>query len=190
MAFTPDIISSGDYGDIRLSIGLSATDTTNVPDATIEARPYLQRVELLVKRQVTAWETLIDSGDSEYDADRANLLRSGVVLATAGSLAALYFAARVGEEVSRTSVGPFATQYRTGPEWQTLAEDLAAAAARDLQEAESWSTVPERVTLISRAGPTRKAATGEHTMTRTEWREYLIPDALRGRTYPDVDYDD
>jgi len=113
-----------------------------------------------------------------------------VVLVTASYLAAGWFAARVGEEVTRTGIGPYSTQYRTGPEWMALAAGLLAASARDIQEAESWSSTPERATLISAAGPTRKAAAGEHTMTAQEWREYLIPDVLRGRTWRDIDFND
>lgn len=182
MSYAPAIIATSDYPDVRLALGLDATDTTTLADAVIEGRPYLQWVERVVKQRFTTYATILsDAGD------KAEALKDGVVLATAAMVARGYLAARTSEEVQRTTVGPYTTQYRPGPEWTALADDLAERAAEVLSRVSRWSQSPQAITMHGRSGPTRKAQTDENMMTASKWAEYLTPPVIRGRQWYDPD---
>lgn len=182
--YAPVVISSADYGDVRLSLGLSATDTTNVPDTLIEGRLYLRWVEGRVIEDITTYATILLSTDAAYDGQRADMLKSGVIAWTASRVAALWFAARQAEEVVSHALGPAKVQYREGPDWMKLAEKLADAAAADLSIVENWGTAAPRITLFARTGPTRKAADDETVVGITTWRERLWPPVVKDRDYP------
>lgn len=134
--------------------------------------------------------TIVDSGDADYDAQRADTLKYGVITWTASRLAALYFAGRSGEEVASTAVGPYTTKYRTGPDWQALAKELAREAAEALYTAERWGASVETIQIAGTAGPTRRARAADARITLYEWQEYLWPAALRGREFYDDDRDE
>lgn len=182
MAYTPVIIDATDYPDIRTALGLASTDTTTVPDATIEGRAYLQFVERMVKAKITTYAAILVAA-----ADKAETLQDGVVLWTAARLARFWLAAKAGDEVQRIGVGPYSTQYRAGPDWVALSEELAREAAAAFERVEVWGASPQRVTIGGRTGPTRYAEASETEMSLYDWRELLLPAAVKGHMYDDED---
>lgn len=183
-SYTPVVIGTGDYGDIRLALGFTTTDTTNVPATLIEGRAYLRWVEARVVEDIATYATILNTGDANYDAQRADTLKAGVIAWTASRIAALWFGARRGEEIIRHALGPASVQYREGPDWLKLAEQLADAAAADLFVVENWGVAAPRITLFARTGPTRKAADDETVVDVTTWRERLWPPVVKDRDYP------
>jgi len=183
MPYSPSIIATSDYGDIRLSVGVASTDTTMLPDATIEGRPFLRHTEGRVKEDIPSYATILNTADVNYDAERADMLKNGVVLWTASRLAVLYFAARAGEEVQQETLGPGAVRYRDGPAWAEIARRLADDAADELYRVEMWGQSAQPIALFGRSGPTRKAADDEAVVSVRVWRERLQPPAVKRRDY-------
>ena len=178
MSYTPTIIDTGDYEDVRLCLGLDATDTTTLSADVIEGRMFLRHTEAEVKQRVTTWATILSGGG-----DKSHTLKGAVVAWTASRIAALYLAARVSEEVERVAVGPYTTQYRKGPDWAQVASDLADTAAELFARVQTWSASPSRITMVGLSGPTRRRETAETQMTSAGWREYLEPPVVRGHVY-------
>ena len=182
MAYTPVLIAAADYLDVRLALGLASSDTTTLPDATILGRPYLQFVERMVKAKLTEYVAILAAGG-----DKAATLADGVVLWTAARLAQFWLAAKAGDEVTRVGVGPYTTQYRTGPEWSVLAEQLAREAAEAFERVARWGLAPDRITMGGRTGPTRDHQVSERAMSLYDWRELLRPPVIKGHMYDDED---
>lgn len=182
MSYTPVIIDASDYLDVRTALGLSSTDTTTVPDATIEGRAYLAFVERAVKAKLPTYAAILTAAG-----DKAATLQDGVVLWTAARLAQFWMAAKAGDEVTRVGVGPYSTTYRAGPEWLALAKELATEAAVALEKVERWGLSPDRVTLAGRTGPTRDHEVNETEMSIFDWEELLLPPTIKGHMYDDED---
>jgi len=182
MAYTPVIISAADYLDVRLALGLASTDTTTLPDATILGRPYLQYVERVTKAQFPTYAAILSAAG-----DKAATLADGVVLWTAARVAQFWMAAKSGDEVTRVAVGPYTTQYRTGPEWMDMAEQLAREAAGAFERVARWGMTPDRITMGGRTGPTRDHHEAETDMSLYDWRELLRPPVIKGHMYDDED---
>lgn len=180
MAYTPEVISSAEYLDIRIALGLDSSDTTTLPDAVIASRPYLQFVEVEVQATITAWSTILSGGG-----DRAASLIAGVVLGTAARLASLWMAGRQGAEVKSQALGPASASFREGPKWAELAMRLASEAAQALHRAEYWSEDLQSMTLVGRAGPTRRARTDDVRLSRRTLIERLLPEAIKGHEFTD-----
>lgn len=184
MAYTPVIVGTADYGDIRLALGFNASATTDVPDTLVEGRSFLRFVEGRVQVDVPTYATILDTGDADYSAQRADALKNGVVLWTASRIAALWFGARQGEEIVREALGPASVQFREGPGWQELAERLAQEAAGELAVVDHWGETAPRMVLFGKSGPTRKAADDAAVVGTTTWRERLWPPVVKDRDYP------
>lgn len=158
-AYTPVIIATDDYADIRMALGFDAWDDTNVPPHVIEGRAYLRAAETDICRVVADYASIVDPDDAGYVAARADTLKEAVVQATAARLAALWFAERTGSEVTSEGVGPLKVTFRTGPEWERIARDLARGAAAMAWRALYWGQAAPSVSLSQLAGPTRRLAT-------------------------------
>lgn len=182
MSYTPVIIATTDYPDIRLALGLSGTDTTTIADATVESRSYLPQVEVTVTAKITTYATILAAGGNQ-----AWALKQGVVLGTAARLAQYYLAGKAAEEVERSTVGPYTTQYRKGPDWMALAEQLARDAVEWIERADNWGNSPRRITLVGRTGPTRRQEDGEREMSLFDWQELMLPPRVKGHMYDDED---
>ena len=184
MAYSPVIVGTADYGDIRLALGFDASATTDVPDTLVEGRSFLRFVEGRVITDIDDYDTIIDTGDADYSAQRADALKNGVVLWTASRIAALWFAQRTGSEVTSEGVGPLRVAFREGPEWVALAERLAQDAAAELVVVTGWGETAPRMTLFGKSGPTRKAYNDAAVVDITTWRERLWPPVVKDRDYP------
>lgn len=153
--YDPLVIATDDYLDIRLALGFDATDDTNIPSSLIEGRAYLRSAEVDITRMVSNYATIVDTGDADYDAQRADTLKEAVIAATASRLAQLWFAQRTGSEVTSEGVGPLRVAFRAGPEWSKLARDLARGAVELVYRTIYWGAASPGVALSSVAGPTR-----------------------------------
>ena len=182
--YDPVIIENDDYLDIRVALGFEIADDTNVPSDLIERRSYLRFVETRVIEAIPTYATIVDTGDADYNAQRADALKNGVILWTASRLAALWFGARQGSEVTSEGVGPLKVSFRTGPEWQEVAARLAQEAASELAVVTGWGETAPRMTLFGKSGPTRKAYDDAATVGITTWRERLWPPVVKDRDYP------
>lgn len=180
MSYSPAILTSADYPDIRAALGLDEDDVTTLPDSVIELRPYLRHAEGEVQATITAWATILAGAD-----DRAAALQLGVVQLTASRLAAFWMAPRAGQEVKSQGLGPASVSFRQGPDWWELATKLAADAAMALHRAEYWSDGLQSMTLVGRAGPTRKARTNDTRLSLRTLVERLTPEAVKGHEFSD-----
>lgn len=178
MSYSPTIIDTGDYEDIRVALGLDVNDTTTLPAEVIEGRPFLRFVEGMVKQRITTYATILATAG-----DKADTLKLGVVLGTAAQLAANYLHARQSEEVKTSAVGPYTTTYREGVDWTALAAKLAVQAAEALARVLAWSASPTRLTFAGVAGPTRRMEAADADMSVADWREWLEPPAIRGHVW-------
>lgn len=183
MAYTPQIIATGNYGDIRLALGLDSDDTTTVPDALIESLPQLPAAEAVIIRRIPTYATILAGSDDE----QINQLKSGTILATAGRLAHSYLAGRTGSELKSQGLGPASVSYRDGPDWKALGKMLLEMAGEMLSQVEEWATASDPVALFGRSGPTRKAATLGTSVSAFAWAERLVPPAARGYEYLEGD---
>jgi len=175
MAYTPVYIGVAEYVDIRLALGLAGNDTTTLADAVVEGRGFLPLVERAVTQQISGAAAIKTAGG-----DRAATMGDGVVLATAARLARYWLGAKTGDEVQRVVVGPFTTQYRTGPEWLDLSDSLAQDAAGAFARVLTWGADPARLTAIGRTGPTRAADERDARLWVTDWRRLLWPPPVKG----------
>lgn len=174
------IIAEGDYGDIRQALGLEQDDTTSLSSTLVESGAYLPLVEAQVMALVPSWEDILDEGHIDYDANRAQILTSAVVLLTAGRLACQWFAARQGEEVKTHSLGPASVTWRDGVNWADLCGRLRGEAADLLRQVDSWVAGSQEapMTLFGRSGPTRAAV---RTGAGVEgWIDRLVPPIVKG----------
>ncbi len=179
-----DIITSAHYTSVRLSLGFAMADTTNVPDSLVEDRLFLGASERAVQQAVSTWATVIDTGDSSYDAGRHETLRDAVIYAVGARLAAMYFARRAGEEIAKVRLGPHLVDYRTPTEWGTVAHELAERSAAALTAVGNWGdTTTGRVTLTGISGPTRRLDTLDNVFTVADWENMLLPEIVKGTAY-------
>lgn len=183
MPYSSRIVSGIDYPDVRRALGFAGTDTTNVPDDLIEGGTFLPWVEGRAVASVPAWETILDDQDSDYDADRARSLKTGVVLWIASRIAILHFAAKVHQQVTRRELGPAKVQFHDGPDWVQLASDRASEAAEELYRVDRWGESGTRMQLVGAAGPTRAARDGMVHVPLCEWQERLLPPVVLGKDY-------
>lgn len=170
--YDPVIIATDDYLDIRLALGFDATDDTNIPSSLIEGRAYLRSAEVDITRMVSDYATIVDTGDADYIAARADTLKEAVIAATASRLAMLWFAQRTGSEVTSEGVGPLRVAFRAGPEWAKLARELARGAVELVYQVLYWNESSPAISLSSVAGPTRANLTtpiGIADITRILW---------------------
>jgi hypothetical protein len=171
MAYVPVLLAPADYAAVRDMLG---TDATELPNTTIELLPYLPTAEGVVKARVPTYATVLadDTQDAYY------LLKSGTVALVAARLAAFRYAVRQGEEVTREQVLTESWQYRTGPEWQALADRYAAEGLRVLGRIDAGTQYQNAPILLPgvQAGPTqyRRDVAGPRSLE--EWvTEVLAP---------------
>lgn len=172
------IIEEGNYGDIRQALGLAADDTTSVSNELVESGAYLPLVEAQVMALVPTWADVLDSGHAGYDANRAQVLRSAVILLVAARLACQWFAARQGEELKSHTLGPASVTWREGTDWGELCERLRAEASALIRQVDSWATTETPMTLFGRSGPTRAAARSGAGVAG--WIDRLVPPIVKG----------
>lgn len=139
MAYDPLYISrldtDGDYGEIRIALGLAPDDTVTIPVAVIEARTFLPEVEKrMTPILADTCEIEMDSGDPDYDAAKADTARQTIILWTASRLAEHYLHARSGDKVKSHGIGPFSTTYAAGPDYRAMGEQLLAQAVDTLAQ--------------------------------------------------------
>lgn len=180
MAYSPSIIAASNYIDIRQALGVDATDTTTVPDATIEALPYLPYVEGEAQATVTTYAAIIVAGGA-----RATALKLGVIQGTAARLALMWMMGRQGAEVTGQGLGPANVRYREGPDWQALADRLLRDAAANLHRAEYWTEGLQSMSLFGRTGPTRVARTDSTQISMRTIIDRLTPEIVKGHEYTD-----
>ena len=172
------IIAEGDYGDIRQALGLTADDTTTVPNGLVESGAYLPLVEAQVMALVPSWSDILDSGHGAYDANRAQILTSATVLLTAARLACQWFAARQGEELKSHSLGPATVTWREGADWADLCGRLRGEAADLIRQVDSWTSTETPMALFGRSGPTRAAVRNGAGVA--SWIDRLVPPIVKG----------
>lgn len=180
MPYSPELIATSNYGDIRQAVGVDSTDTTTIPDATIEALPYLPFVEGEAQATITTYAAILTAGG-----DRATALKLGVVQGTAGRLALMWMMGRQGAEVTGEGLGPANVRYREGPDWTALGARLLRDAAANLHRAEYWTSGLQSMTLFGRTGPTRKARVNSTQLSMRTLIDRLTPEAVKGHEYTD-----
>lgn len=126
MPYTPVYVTTDDYDDIRVMLGLEATSTSPVSDDLIERRMFLPAVERLVEVQVEACEIVMDDADADYDADAAENVIEAVLALTAAKVAERYLKAAAGGRVKAQSLGPASVTFDAAPDWHGVARDLHA----------------------------------------------------------------
>lgn len=174
------IIDEGSYGDIRQALGFEADDTATIPSSLIESATYLPLVEAQTMALVPSWQDILDEGAAQYDASRAQVLGSAVVLLTAARLACQALAAQQGEEVKSHALGPATVTWREGVNWSDLCGRLRGEAADLIRQVDSWVAGSQEapITLFGRSGPTRAAVrTGAGV---NGWIDRLIPPIVKG----------
>lgn len=169
MPYSPVILADDDYPSVRDMLG---TDATELPDATIELLPYLPAAETLVKGRVTTYATIL----ADTAADAYYQLKAGTVMLLASRLAALRYAVRQGDEVTREQVITESWQYRTGPEWQALAERYAKEALVMLTRAEVGPLYQNAAILTPgiQAGPTQYRRDVAGPRSQQEWLTQVL----------------
>lgn len=141
MAYTPLYISrldeAGDYGEIRIALGLAPDDVTTIPVAVIEARTFLPEVEArMTPILADTCEIEMDSGDPDYSgAATAERVKQAIILWTAARLAEHYLHARSGDKVKSHGIGPFSTTYEGGPDYKRMGEQLLVSAVDTMAQA-------------------------------------------------------
>lgn len=160
-------------------LGLDGDDTTTLPSSVIEMRPYLRFAEGEAQAVVATWAAVLVAGGAP-----ASALELGVVQLTASRIAAYWLAPRQGAEVKSQGLGPATVSYREGPKWWELAVKLAADAAASFQNAEAPGELSS-MTLVGRAGPTRKARDDDTRLSLRTLVERLTPEAVKGFEWSD-----
>jgi len=130
MAFTAAILTEPeDYSAIRDLLGV---DSTDLPNDTVDLLPYLPAAESIVKARIATYATILGTeNDTSYN------LRAGTQLVCAARLAVLRYVPRTGDELLREQVLTESWQYRTGPDWQALADQYAKEANKLLVRVET-----------------------------------------------------
>lgn len=177
---------SGDYGEVRLALGLSADDTDSLPSAVIAGRLYGGLAGMRMAKAVTCCDNLsCESGSADYDAEWEAYVAAAVVAFTASLLARGYMAARASERVTSEGLGSLKVSYDK-TDWPGLADNLLSqaqatlrlacpCAAETLGSSRHGGGIP---TLISVDGPSRhQGETGDTIDSRLEW---LNPDVTEG----------
>lgn len=113
-----------DYEDIRVALGLAPDDTTTLPDATIERRAYLPRVERDMAVVLADCEVTFGDDDDDDDA-----IVESVVYWTASLLAERWLARREGSQVTSQSLGPLSVSYQARQDWAAHGRTLRYQAA-------------------------------------------------------------
>ncbi len=180
-------LASGDYGEVRLALGLAADDTDSLPDAVIAGRLYGGLAGLRMAKAVTCCDDLsCESGDADYDAEWEAYVAAAVVAMTASLLARGYLAARANERVTSEGLGSLKVSYDK-TDWAALADGLLSqaqatlrlacpCAAETLGSARHGAGVP---TLISIDGPGRHLGEDGDTVDQ-RLDEWLNPDVTEG----------
>ena len=180
-------LSSSDYGEVRLALGLSADDTTSLPDAVIAGRLYGGLAGLRMAAAAECCEDLsCESGDDDYDATWGAYVAAAVVAFAAALLARGYLAARANERVTSEGLGSLKVSYDK-TDWASLADSLVAqaqatlrlacpCAAEALGSTRHGAGVP---TLISIDGPGRHLGEDGDTIDQ-RLDEWLNPDVTEG----------
>lgn len=128
-------LTSAEYGDVRLALGLASMDTTTLPDATIASRAF----GALVQRRVTTalecctdWSC--DDGDADYDADKTDSVKTALVYYVAAALAEGWLTAKADARIKSERLGNQAVTY-DATDWTKVAGELAQRA----HEAMRWA---------------------------------------------------
>ena len=169
MAFSAVILTEpADYNAVRDLLGVTASE---LPDETVDFLPYLPSSESIVKTRVTTYATILLTED-----DTSYMLRAGTQLICAARLAMLRYAARMGDELLREQVLTESWQYRTGPDWQALADRYGREANKLLVRAETGSDFSEAAILTPGvpAGPTQYRRSNTTARDITEWLSQVL----------------
>ena len=135
MSYAPTIISTDDYGEIRIALGLAPDDDTSIPTSVIEARMFLREIEAKVTPVLSDPCTIVmDVDDDDFDEAVAERIKQVVILMTASLIAEKYFKARQGDRVKSHGIGPLSVSYDTGPDYVQLGQDLSAQALAVMSE--------------------------------------------------------
>lgn len=178
MAYPDIIVAVDDYPAIRLVLGLTSNDTTNLPDATIASRLFGPWVERRVMQGITDWATILTGNDACEEQ-----LKDAVCLWIASRIAGTYLARRASEEVAEAALGPQRVKWRAPVEWTALAESLASEAAAGLAAVAACSDaggVATRVQLAEAKGATRTAIEDGEVLTEVYWLDLMQPAVVKG----------
>lgn len=126
MPYSPVYLTTDDYDDIRVALGLDPDSTSPVSDALIGRRMFLPEIERRVEEQVDACEIVMDDADADYDADDAERVIEAIVYLTAARIAERYLVRAAGQRVKSQTLGPASVTYDAAPDWHRLATDLHA----------------------------------------------------------------
>lgn len=122
-------LTSADYPEIRIALGLAGDDSTSLPDAAIEARAYLPQISRRVGAALAdtgdACAFSCDSGDPDYDAEKAERVKDALVFLVAQALAAGWFGARADGRITSEGLGSLRVSYDS-TNWGEVAEGLGA----------------------------------------------------------------
>lgn len=181
-------LASGDYGEVRLALGLAADDTTTLPDAVIAGRLYGGLAGLRMAAAVDCCAGLsCEAGDDDYSLAWESYVAAAVVALTASLLARGYMAARANDRVTSEGLGSLKVSYDK-TDWTGLADGLMAQAQATLRlscscaadvlgGASRGAGIP---TIISVDGPTRHLGeTGDTIDSRIDgWMNPAITEGL------------
>lgn len=126
-------LTSSEYGDVRLALGLASDDTTTLPDATIASRAFgglVQRRVTTALACCTDWSC--DSGDADYDADKTDAALTAIVYYVASALAEGWFTAKADARVKQERLGNQSVTY-DATDWQDVAEELKMRAHESMR---------------------------------------------------------
>lgn len=122
-------LSSAEYPEIRSALGLAGDDIASLPDAVIEARAYLPFITRKVGAALSAAAATCafscDSGDPDYDEDKAEYMTDVLVLLTAARVAEGWYRARADGRITSEGLGSLRVAYDK-TDWQALAAGLSA----------------------------------------------------------------
>lgn len=181
-------LSSAEYPEIRIALGLAGDDTTSLPNATIEARAYLPFVTRKVGAGLAAGGDdcafSCDSGDPDYDEEQAEYVIDALVLLTAARIAEGWYRARADERITARGVGP-ARESFDKTDWQAHAaslmrQGLEALAGACPSAAVAYGGGASGVDLMYSDGPSRRPASETAADRALEREEELDPWGLGG----------
>lgn len=168
------------YADIRLALGMTAADTTALPESVITAGLHLPWV--LNRALELATDCITDAVDDDVQAEQ---LTVALAQWAAARIAAGWLANRdQSDRITSEGIDTLKVAYDkplSQAEWQEAARRLLGEALDALTIVCPGALVPAVLPTMARmAGPSRAVALGRRT-----WREYLdfdrelIPIALR-----------
>lgn len=121
-------LTSGEYPSIRIALGLAGSDTTSLPDDTIEAMQYLPDVTARVNAALTDAAGgcfSCDDEDDDYDATKTVHAQVAIVLLVAAEIALGFRSAAGDGRITSQALGDLKVTYGK-TEWAAVAADARA----------------------------------------------------------------